>query len=214
VKITVLLADDHGVVRDGLKHLLAAQPDMQVIGEAVNGREAIRLAGELCPDVIVMDIAMPELNGVEATRHIVKLEPLASIVMLSVYSTTEHVFQAIKAGARGYVLKESIGKELVDAIRAAHHGRQYISRKLMAQGMEDHLPGPGDRSPLDRLSIREREVLQYVVEGWSSAAIAEQLALSPKTVDTYRSRLMAKLQINDIPGLVKFAIQHGITPLT
>lgn len=214
MKITVLLVDDHGVVREGLRHLLAAQPGMQVIGEAADGREAIRLAIELGPDVLVMDIAMPELNGIEATRQIVKLLPRSSIVMLSVYSTTEHVFQAIKAGALGYVLKESIGKELVDAIRAAHQGKQYISRKLMADGMEEYLPCSVFRSPLDRLSVRERQVLQYVVEGRSSAAIATLLALSPKTVDTYRSRLMAKLHINDIPGLVKFAIQHGITPLT
>lgn len=213
MSITVLLVDDHGVVREGLRHLLSTQPDMEVVGEAGDGREAIKAVAELCPDVVVMDIAMPEMNGIEATRQICASSDLTRVVILSVYSTAEHVYRAMKAGASGYVLKESIGRELFEAVRAAHAGRRYVSRTPDGQDIERHHQGLAADSPLDRLSDREREVLQYVVEGRTSAAIASLLYLSPKTVETYRCRLMAKLGIKDLPSLVKYAIQQGLTPL-
>jgi DNA-binding NarL/FixJ family response regulator len=216
LSIAVFLADDHTVVRDGLRVLLETQHDITVIGDAANGRDAVRQVAELCPDVAVMDIAMPELNGIEATYQIRQLCPATQIVILSIHSTTEHIFRALQAGARGYLLKESAGAEVVNAVRVAYAGRRYLSHKITDKVLDDYvlqqetLKAP---SPLERLSPREREVLQLVVEGKSSVEIADILSLSPKTVETYRSRLMHKLGINDLPNLVKFAIQHGLTPL-
>jgi len=214
--ITVFLADDHAVVRDGLRFLLEAQPDIRVIGDAANGREAVCRVTRLCPDVVVMDIAMPELNGIEAAQKIARDCPSTRVIMLSMHSTTEHVFQALQAGARGYLLKESAGIEVVNAVRAVHAGHRYLSEKISDRLIDDYVrqrQATEAKSPLARLSPREREVLQFVVEGKSSAEIAAILSLSLKTVETYRSRLMHKLGISDLPGLVKFAIQHGLTPL-
>jgi len=216
MSITVFLADDHAVVRDGLRVLLEAQPDIRVIGDAANGRETVRLVVQLCPDVVVMDIAMPELNGIEAARKIGQVCPSTQVIILSMHSTTEHVFQALQAGARGYLLKESAGIEVVNAVRAVHADRRYLSQKISDGLVDDYVrqrQAAEAKSPLARLSPREREVLQLVVEGKSNAEIADILSLSLKTVETYRSRLMQKLGISDLPGLVKFAIQHGLTPL-
>jgi DNA-binding NarL/FixJ family response regulator len=216
MSITVFLADDHAVVRDGLRFLLEAQPDIEVIGDAANGREAVRRVIQLCPDVVVMDIAMPELNGIEAAWQIRDMCPSTQTVVLSMHSTTEHVFRALQAGVHGYLLKESAGTEVVNAVRAVHAGHRYLTEKISDRLIDDYVRqrhAPEARSPLARLSPREREVLQLVVEGRSSAEIAGILFLSPKTVETYRSRLMRKLGIGDLPGLVKFAIQHGLTPL-
>lgn len=214
MSITVFLADDHTVVRDGLRHLLEAQPDIKVIGDAANGREAVRQVEHLCPQIVVMDIAMPELNGIEATRKIVERCPDTQVIILSMHSTSEHIRRALKAGAHGYLLKESAGNEVVSAVRAVHANHRYLSQKLSDRLINDygHLALEAE-SPLARLSPRELEVLQLVVEGKSNAEIAEILCLSPKTIETYRSRLMHKLGIHDLPGLVKFAIQHGLTPL-
>jgi len=210
--IRVLIADDHTIVRDGLRALLEAEKDIQVAGDAADGRDAVRQAEQLCPDVVLVDIAMPELNGIEASRQIREACPSAQVIILSMHSSAEHIFQALHAGARGYLLKESAGKEVAAAIRAVHAGQRYLSQKISGQALDDYArqrkPGP-----LDRLSPREREILQLVVEGKSSAEIAALFSLSPKTVETYRSRLMDKLGIGDLPGLVKFAIQHGLTPL-
>jgi DNA-binding NarL/FixJ family response regulator len=216
MSISVLVADDHAVVRDGLRLLLEAQADIEVIGDAANGREAVHRAGKLCPDVVIMDIAMPELNGIEAARHIREECPATQTIILSMHSTTEHVFRALEAGARGYLLKESAGMEVVSAVRSVHAGHRYLTGKISDRLIDDYVrrrQDPGARSPLARLSPREREVLQLVVEGRSSAEIASILLLSPKTVEAYRSRPMRKLGIGDLPGLVKFAIQHGLTPL-
>ncbi|MFQ5857358.1 MAG: response regulator [Anaerolineae bacterium] len=216
MSITVFLADDHAVVRDGLRFLLEAQPDISVIGDAANGRDAVRLVAQLCPDVVIMDIAMPELNGIEAARKIGEVCPSTQVIILSMHSTTEHIFRALQAGARGYLLKESAGIEVVNAVRAVHAGHRYLSPKISDGLIDDYVrqrEAAGAKSPLARLSPREREVLQLVVEGKSSAEIADMLSLSLKTIETYRSRLMRKLGISDLPGLVKFAIQHGLTPL-
>jgi DNA-binding NarL/FixJ family response regulator len=216
LSITVFLADDHAVVRDGLRYLLQAQPDIDVVGDAADGRQTLQLVKRLCPDVAIMDIAMPELNGIDATHQICRDCPSTQVIILSMYSTSEHVNRALSAGALGFVLKESAGIELVNAVRAVHTGHHYLSQKLSDRLIDDYLQkreAADEPGPLDRLTPREREVLQLVVEGKSSTQIASTLSLSVKTVETYRSRLLRKLDISDIPGLVKFAIQHGLTPL-
>jgi RNA polymerase sigma factor (sigma-70 family) len=216
MSITVVLADDHAMVRDGLQLLLDAQQDIEVVGSVSNGREAVQAVERLHPDVVILDIAMPELNGVEATMQIREIHPTAGVIILSMYSAIEHVSRALKAGARGYLLKESAGVEVVNAVRTVHSGHCYLSQKISDRLIDDYVYQRDlaeVESPLERLSAREREVLQLVVEGKSSAEIAETLFLSPKTVETYRSRLMRKLDIGDVPSLVKFAIQQGITPL-
>ena len=211
MKIRVLLADDHAMMRDGLKALLSASPDISVIAEVSNGGEAVRRAEELRPDVVVMDIAMPDLNGIEAARMLRDKCPGARVVILSMHSSSEHVFRAFEAGAAGYVLKESAGTEMDAAVRAVYGGRHYLSPAIAALAPHAQ-PADGRAGPLDSLSARERQVLQLVVEGHSSAEIAKRVHLSPKSVETYRSRLMKKLGVSDVPSLVKFAIHHGITP--
>jgi DNA-binding NarL/FixJ family response regulator len=214
--IRVLLADDHAVVRDGLRYILEAQADISVVGEAANGLDAVTQVRRLKPDVVVMDIAMPELNGIEATRQIRTEVPKTQVVMLSVYSSSEHIYRALKAGARGYLLKESAGAEVVIAVRAVYAGRRYLCEKIadtMIDAYVEQREAAEAKSPLERLSSREREVLQLVVEGKSSKEIANIVHLSPKSVETYRSRLMKKLGVHDLPSLVKFAIQHGLTTL-
>ncbi len=209
--------------REGLRFLLEAQmEDVQVIGEAANGREAVRRMQPLCPDMVILDIAMPEMNGIEAAVRIRERCPKAQIIILSMHSSSEHIFRALQAGARAYVLKESAGAELVEAIEAVRRGQRYLSQKISDTLIEDYVrsvsrqrEAEGARpSPLERLTAREREILQLVVEGKSSVEIADMLYLSPKTVETYRSRLMRKLDIGDLPTLVKFAIQHGVTTLS
>jgi DNA-binding NarL/FixJ family response regulator len=211
--IKVLIADDHGVFRDGLGLLIGSQADLLVVGEAADGREAVRQAAELQPDVVVMDLAMPVLNGVEATAQIIERDAAIKVVMLSMYSTVEHVYRALQAGANGYLRKESAGSEVVDAIRAVYAGRRYLSQKITESVVDDYVRQRSLDSPLESLSQREREILQLIVEGQSAVDIARMLHLSPKTVDTYRSRMMQKLGISDLPGLVKFAVQHGLTTL-
>jgi len=216
VSITVFLADDHRMVREGFRLLLETQPDIRVTGEAGDGREAVRLVMKEPPDVVLMDIAMPELNGVEATEQICQNCPTVKVIILSMYSTTQHIFRAFKAGARGYILKESAGDDVIKAIRTVQGGRIFlcseISEAVVGEYIKTHEGGITD-DPLSRLSAREREILQLLVEGKSNVRIAELLYLSPKTIETYRSHLMQKLGINDLPGLVKFAIQHGLTSI-
>ena len=204
--IGVLLADDHAIFREGLKALLGAQGDIRVVGEAGDGREAVRLAQALRPDVLVMDISMPHLNGVEAVRVLRDRCPGTRVIMLSMHSTGEHVYRAFEAGASAYVLKESAAAQLLTAINTVFAGGRYLSPALGA------VPLQAPASPLDSLSTRERQVLQLVAEGRSSAEIAALVHLSPKTVETYRSRLMKKLGLADVPALVKFAVLHGLTP--
>lgn len=214
--ITVFLADDHAVVRDGLRHLLQAQEDIIVVGDAGNGWETIKQVDQYCPDIVIMDIAMPEINGIEATWEILQRRPSVQVIILSMHSTMEHIKRAVRAGARGFVLKESAGAEVVEAVREVYKGECYFSRKIsdrLIDKVVGQLCPEGGSSELDKLSRREAEVLQLVVEGKKSSEIADILSLSPKTVETYRSRLMAKLGIDDITGLVKFAIQHGLTSL-
>lgn len=216
MSIAVFIADDHTVVRDGLRLLIESQSDMKVVSEASNGREAARQVLRTSPDVVIMDLAMPELNGVEATRQIRENCPATKVIILSMHSSSEHIFQALKAGAHGYLLKESAGMEVISAIRVVHSGKRYLSEKIGDQMIDEYIHNREiveTGSPLSKLSTREREILQLVVEGKSSADIGRTLFISPKTVETYRSRLMQKLGISDLAGLIRFAMQHGITSL-
>jgi DNA-binding NarL/FixJ family response regulator len=216
MSIEVFLADDHKLMREGLRILLQMQPDIKVTGEAADGRAAARLASQHCPDVAIMDIAMPHLNGIDATRNIRTVCPSTEVIILSMYSTSEHVFRALEAGARGYVMKESAGKEIIAAVRAVAHKRYYLCGNLPKHLLSDYerrLRVHKQGTPLQNLSPREREIVQLVVEGESSAEIGRILELSRKTIETYRSRIMAKLDVKNVADLVKFAIQHGLTPL-
>jgi DNA-binding NarL/FixJ family response regulator len=210
--IKILIADDHGVVAEGLKHLIEAQPDMQVVATVGDGREAVRLAREAQPDVVLMDLSMPELNGADATRAILERDARLRVIVLSMYAEREYVRRALKAGASGYVVKRSAAKEVVDAIRAVYAGQRYLSPKVADVVIDDYTT-EDKQDPLARLSAREREVLQLLAEGRTGAEIAARLALSQKTVETYRARLVEKLGIRDVAGLVKFAIQRGIVSL-
>lgn len=206
--IRVLIADDHALLREGLRALLSSMGDIEVVAEVANGREAVRRALEIAPQVVLMDIGMPDMNGVEATALLLARLPGVRVIALSMHGDAEHVQRALQAGAAGYLLKESAAAEVVAAVRAVHAGRRYLSIAVMAHARRR----AGTTTPLASLSARERQVLQLVVEGRTSAEIGAALHLSRKTVDTYRSRLMRKLGVDDLPALVKFAIQHGITP--
>jgi len=211
--IRILIADDHSIVAEGLRHLLATQHEMEVIGLAENGRDAVRTATDSVPDVVLMDHAMPLLNGTEAARLIRERCPNSRVIMLSMYSDAIHVFRALQAGATGYLIKRSVSKEVVEAVRVVHRGGRYLSKQL-ADAVIDHVVHhtPAD-DPLERLSSRERQVLQLLAEGHGVNDIAATLSLSPKTVETYRARMMDKLGIHELVGLVRFAIQQGITSL-
>ncbi|MDD4870765.1 MAG: response regulator transcription factor [Kiritimatiellae bacterium] len=212
--IRILLADDHALLREGLSSILGKQKDMMVVGEASDGREAIQRVGELKPDIVLMDIAMPILNGIDATEQIRKDFASTRVIILSMHITAEYIHRALKAGALGYILKQSAGREVLDAIRSVYAGHRYLSEKI-SNILTDHHAycnmGPRKKSPVERLSAREREILQLVVEGKSSAEIGNTLKLARSTIETYRSRLMAKLDVRNVPALVKFAIKHGLT---
>jgi DNA-binding NarL/FixJ family response regulator len=210
--IRILIADDHGVVAEGLKHLVEAESDMQVVALVEDGREAVQQSRDLQPDVVLMDLSMPELNGADATRAILQRDPKCRVIVLSMYSQREYVRRALKAGAAGYVVKRSAAKEVVEAIRAVHAGQRYLSPRVADVVLEDYSDEKQD-DPLARLSAREREVLQLLAEGRTGAEIAQRLSLSQKTVETYRARLVEKLGIRDLAGLVRFAIQRGLVSL-
>ena len=210
--IRILIADDHGVVAEGLKHLVEAEADMEVVACVGDGREAVQQARDAQPDVVLMDLSMPELNGADATRAILQRDPKCRVIVLSMYAQREYVRRALKAGAAGYVVKRSAAKEVVEAIRAVHAGQRYLSPRVADVVLEDYSDDKQD-DPLARLSAREREVLQLLAEGRTGAEIAQRLSLSQKTVETYRARLVEKLGIRDLAGLVRFAIQKGLVSL-
>ena len=211
--IRVFLADDHTIVRDGLKYLLEADGGIRIVGEAANGRDAVRAVRKLRPDVVIMDVVMADLNGIEATEQICREFPETRVIILSMQSSSESILRALRAGARGYLFKESAGRELIQAIHAVRAGHRYLSAKVSDQVVGACLKREEGQDPLSILSGREREVLQLVAEGRTSVEIADALFLSTKTVETYRSRMMQKLGIRDIPTLIKFAIQQGVTSL-
>jgi DNA-binding NarL/FixJ family response regulator len=208
----ILVVDDHGIVRDGIRSLLRRQDGMDVVGLAATGEQAVKAALSLRPDVIIMDLILPVLNGIDATQRILASLPQSRIIVLSACCTSEHIYRALRAGAVGYVIKDAAGQELVDAVRTVLAGRQYLSPSVAAL-LEGDLPAKAvTRSPLESLSARERDVLHRTVEGYSSAQIALQLSLSPSTIDTYRSRLMQKLGVANRSALIRFAIQHAMSP--
>lgn len=212
----IFLADDHAIVRDGLRLLLETQPGYQVVGTALNGRDALAQLEALTPEIAILDIAMPEMNGLEVARHMQHLCPQTRVIMLSMHRAPEYVVQALDAGARGYVIKESAGEEVLEAVRVVRAGERYLSPAIADTVLDYYVRmrrTGAEVSPLERLNERECEILRRLAEGQTSAEIAAQLSLSVKTVDTYRSNLMHKLDIHHLPGLVKFAIQHGLASL-
>ena len=208
--ITVLIADDHAVMRDGLRAILEREGGIEVVATASNGRETVLEARRLNPDIVLMDIVMPELSGIEAAAQIRDHCESTRVIILSMHSTVEHIFRALQAGAMGYLLKGSAGSEVVEAVRAVHAGRRFLTRKVSDVVVDGYVREHRASSPLESLSPREREVMLLVVEGRSSREIADALHLSPKTVETHRSRLMEKLGVENVVGLVKFAVQHGL----
>jgi len=209
--IRVLLADDHRVITDGLRSLIDAESDLRVVGIAATGAAAVRLAADIAPDVVVMDQAMPEMNGTEAAQLIQERSEKTRVIILSMHSNIEHVQRALRGGASGYVLKSSAGEDVVNAIRTVHAGRRYLSAPLANELLDHMIDEPPDEVSL--LSVRERQVLKMLAEGHSVVRIAEKLSLSRKTVETYRERLMEKLKLADLPALVKFALKQGVIPL-
>lgn len=213
-KIRVLLVDDHTVVRQGLRVLLEAEPDIAVVGEAGNGREAVQMTKRLLPDVVVMDIAMPNLNGLEATRQIAKEVPTTKLLILSSYNDDEYVHQVTGAGATGYLLKQTAATDLIKAVRETKSGNAFfspaISKRLMERYREAVLSGGSIRKQSDLLTSREAEVLQLIAEGLANKQIAAELCISIKTVEKHRQQVMNKLNIHDIAGLTRYAISKGV----
>ena len=212
-KIRILLADDHTVIRMGLKLLLERQPDFEVVGEADDGLAAGKLAAQLEPDVIVMDVAMPNLNGIEATRQIVTAHPKIAVVILSMHSDESYVMRALKAGARGYLLKDSAEAELIQAVRTVVTGKSFFSAVVSKMLLEDYvrnLQQRGIEDSYDLLTPREREVLQLAAEGKSNKESAAMLNLSAHTVETHRTNLMQKLNLHSVPELILYAVRKGI----
>jgi two-component system response regulator NreC len=213
-RIRVLLADDHALFREGVRSLLATQPDIEVVGEVEDGRAAVAQAAALKPDVVLMDITMPQLDGIEATRQIAQREPGVRVLVLTMHDNEEVFLRALGAGAAGYVLKRSGGLELMSAIRSTHQGHSYLSPYLAKALMSDYLQrtdrGSAETPPGKRLSAREQEILKLIAEGHSSREIAEMLDLSVKTVHNHRTRLMTKLDIHRNADLVKYAIRLGM----
>jgi len=208
-----LLADDHNVVRDGLRALLEREPGMAVVAEASDGRECVRLAETESPDVVVMDIAMPNMNGMEATRRVLAANPRIGVVILSMHQDESYVLGALKAGAKGYLLKDSLRGEVVEAIRAAAQGRSFLTRKISRILQEDYIGALRQRGLEDRydlLSDREREILQLIAEGRANKEVASLLNISPTTVETHRGHILRKLDIHSVPELILYALRKGI----
>ena len=217
-KIKVLLADDHTVVRQGLRALLAAEGDLEIVGEAENGRQAIQMVKQLRPDVAVIDIAMPVLNGLEATRQITRAHPATKVLILSSYSDDEYVQQLTEAGVAGYLVKQTAANDLLKAIREAHKGNAFfspsIAKRLRDQCREAFVSGQPARKRAAGLTTREAEVLQLIAEGRANKQIAAELCISIKTVEKHRQQVMNKLGIHDVAGLTRHAIAKGIIEAT
>lgn len=215
MSIRILLAEDHTIVREGLRSLIEKQPDMEIVGEAEDGRTAIELVQELSPEIVIMDITMPNLNGVEATRHITSEFPQVKVIALSIHSNRRFVTDMLGAGAAGYILKECLFDELVQAIQAVSAGNSYLSPRITSVVVEDyvnHLAAIAD-SPLAALTSRERQVLQLVAEGKSTKQIALELHVSTKTIEANRRQIMQKLDLHSVAELTKYALREGLTSL-
>lgn len=210
--VRILLVDDHAVLRAGLRALLEAEPGFQVVGEAGTGEEGVRLAGQARPDVVVMDLSMPGMGGLEAVRQIAALNQGTRVLVLTMHGEEEHLLPVLEAGGSGYVTKKSADEELIEAIHTVARGDVFLypsGAKLLLRGLKAKAE-PGEEDPLDRLTEREREVLSYTVEGFSSSEIGKKLFISPKTVDTYRARIMEKLGLRHRSELVRFALRKGL----
>ena len=211
--IRILLADDHTVMRDGLRLLLERQPGFTVVGEASDGREVVALAEAHRPDVIVMDIAMPNLNGIEAARRIVAENPEIAIAILSMHCDESYVIRSLKAGARAYLLKDSAKADVIQAIQAISEGKSFFSPKIRNMLKEDYMRQMEDRDvedSRDLLTTREREILQLIAEGKSNKEVANHLNLSLHTVETHRTHILQKLNLHSIPDLILYAVRKGI----
>ena len=214
--IRLLLADDHAVVRSGLRLLLEAQPDMAIIGEAENGADAIRRTAELKPDVVLMDIAMPGMNGIEATRRIKAQAPATAVLALTMYEDDQYFFEMLRAGAAGYVPKRAAPDELVSAIRAVSRGEVFLYPSLAGRLVQDYLQRRSveeQAPPADELTPREQEVLTLIAQGLSNNEISDQLVISAKTVDRHRENIMRKLNLHNRVDLVKYALRKGLIDL-
>lgn len=209
--VRILIADDHKLVRSGFRALLEQMDDVTVVGEARDGREAVELVDVHRPDIVIMDIAMPELNGLEATERIRRRFSSVKVLLLTMHKGDEYVSAALDAGAAGYMLKDSGEEEFAIAIGSVAEGGTYISPAITKRIVDGHIRvGDGDELERSRLTLRQREVLQLLAEGHSTKAIARKLEISPKTVESHRAQLMARLDIHDVPGLVKYAIRTGL----
>lgn len=211
--IRILLADDHAVVRDGVRALLEKQPDMTVVGEASDGRETVELAEEQAPDVVVMDIAMPNMNGIEATRRIVASNPRTNVVILSMHQDESYVLRSLKAGAKGYLLKDSLRSDVIEAVRSVAQGRSFLAKKVSRMLQEDYIrvmQSRGVEDSYDLLTDREREILQLVAEGKTNKEAATILNISTTTVETHRTHILQKLGLHSIPDLILYAVRKGI----
>jgi two-component system NarL family response regulator len=215
MSIRILLVDDHVLVREGLRSILQSEPDLVVVGEAGDGRMALQMAEKLQPEIVVMDIAMPGLNGIEASRQIAHYSPTTRLIALSTYSDKRYVLAMLEAGACGYVVKESASDELLRAIRAVSSGQKYLSASIAGMVVDSYLNREFSNggSASDTLGPREREVLQLIAEGKSSPQIAEMLHISPSTVEAHRRNIMRKLDLHNIADLTKFAVREGLTTL-
>ncbi len=213
MSIRILLADDHTILRAGLRMMLNAQPDFEVVGEAQDGRQAIQEAQRLQPDVILMDITMPDMNGIEATRQIKKILPDIKVLILTMHEHDEYVFQALRAGASGYMLKEAADTDLISALRVIQNGQFYLSPTAQSVMVGDYLQRVRtgeEKDSYSSLTEREREILKLVAEGYTNNKIAERLIISPKTVDTHRTHVMDKLNLHSRAELVKYAMRRGL----
>jgi len=210
----VLLADDHKLVRAGIRALLSEIPAVQVVAEASDGREAVELAREHHPDLVLMDISMQGLNGIEATAHLRREQPQIRVIVLSMHTSVEHVAQALRAGASGYMQKDSAAQELAVAVDTVLRGETYLGPTISRESVQAYLQRSGpDANPLDQLSPRQREILQLIAEGKGTKEIAYILKVSGKTVETHRAQIMERLNIRDVPGLVRCAVRVGlVTP--
>jgi DNA-binding NarL/FixJ family response regulator len=213
--VRVLLAEDHTIMRKGLRSLLDGEPDVEVVGEAEEGREAVRMTRQLLPDVVLMDISMPELNGLEATRQIKRELPAVNVLILSRHDNEEYVLQILRAGASGYVVKRAAPTELLLAIRAAHRGKFFLSPSVSREVIEEYVQQTAGtaKDRWESLTDREREVLQLIAEGHTSREIAELLTISEQTVRTHRANLMDKLDIHSTAELTQYAIRKGVISL-
>ena len=215
MSVEIVIADDHKLMREGLSSLLGQQEDIVGVGQAGNGREAVQLTEQFEPDVVVMDVSMPDLNGIDATRHIIARKPRTKVIALSMHSDRQFVAEMFRAGAAGYLLKDSAFEELASAIRTVVHNQSYIAPKISGFSLDDTAPSSSGGEPLvfPRLSDREREELQMISEGKGTKEIAADLHLSAKTVETHRQHLMDKLDMYSVAELTKFAIREGLTTL-